>query len=112
MHIAQGIQKAINVNKLTRAGCTFVFWVADWFAQMNNKMDGDLEKIRTVFLCVLCSQNQVGQYFIEVWKACGMNMERVKFLWASDEINARFAIQTMCSLTFFNFHLRVVSHRE
>ena len=48
MHIAQGVQKAINVNKLTRAGCTFVFWVADWFAQLNNKMDGDLDKIRTV----------------------------------------------------------------
>ena len=32
MHIAQGIFKAINVNKCTRSGCTFTFWVADWFA--------------------------------------------------------------------------------
>ena len=78
MHIAQGVQKAVNVNKLTRAGCTFVFWVADWFAQLNNKMDGDLEKIKTV-----------GKYFIEVWKASGMEMGNVKFLWASEEINAR-----------------------
>lgn len=78
MHIAQGVLKAINVNKLTDAGCTFVFWVADWFAQLNNKMGGDLENIRTV-----------GKYFIEVWKACGMNMEKVEFKWASDEINAR-----------------------
>lgn len=78
MHIAQGIQKSINVNKLTKAGCTFVFWVADWFAQLNNKMAGDLKKIRVV-----------GQYFIEVWKACGMDMEHVNFLWASDEINKR-----------------------
>lgn len=78
MHIAQGIQKSINVNKLTDAGCTFVFWVADWFAQLNNKMGGDLKKIRVV-----------GQYFVEVWKACGMNMDNVKFLWASDEINKR-----------------------
>lgn len=76
MHIAQGIQKSINVNKLTKAGCTFVFWVADWFAQLNNKMGGDLKKIRVV-----------GQYFIEVWKASGMDMDHVKFLWASDEIN-------------------------
>ncbi|KAI0565374.1 Tyrosyl-tRNA synthetase [Gracilaria domingensis] len=78
MHIAQGIQKSINVNKLTDAGCEFVFWVADWFAQLNNKMGGDLKKIRVV-----------GEYFIEVWKACGMNMDHVKFLWASDEINKR-----------------------
>lgn len=76
MHIAQGIQKSVNVNKLTEAGCDFVFWVADWFAQLNNKMGGDLKKIRVV-----------GLYFIEVWKACGMNMDHVKFLWASEEIN-------------------------
>ena len=78
MHIAQGVQKAINVNKLTKAGCHFYFWVADWFAQLNNKMGGDLKKIRVV-----------GEYFIEVWKASGMNMENVTFLWASDEINKR-----------------------
>ncbi|GJQ13944.1 hypothetical protein GpartN1_g5735.t1 [Galdieria partita] len=76
MHIAQGIQKAINVNKLTSAGCTFKFWIADWFAQLNNKLGGDLKKIQTV-----------GEYFIQVWKACGMDMSRVKFLWASEEIN-------------------------
>lgn len=78
MHIAQGVLKAINVNKLTRAGCSFTFWIADWFAQLNHKMGGDLKKIHVV-----------GEYFIEVWKACGMDMEKVTFLWASDEINAR-----------------------
>lgn len=60
MHIAQGVLRAINVNKLTSTGCIFKFWVADWFAQLNNKMDGDLQKIRTV-----------GMYMIEIWKAIG-----------------------------------------
>lgn len=78
MHIAQGILKAINVNKLTRAGCVFKFWVADWFALMNDKMGGNLKHIRTV-----------GEYMIEVWKAAGMDMSNVEFLWASDEINRR-----------------------
>lgn len=77
MHIAQGIYKAILVNKLTSAGCVFKFWVADWFALLNNKMGGDLKKIKTV-----------GRYMIEVWKAAGMNMDNVEFLWASDEINS------------------------
>ena len=77
MHIAQGVLRAINVNKLTSTGCVFKFWVADWFAQLNNKMDGDLNKIKTV-----------GLYMIEIWKAIGMNMQNVQFLWASDEINA------------------------
>ena len=78
MHIAQGVLRAINVNKLTSTGCIFKFWVADWFAQMNNKMGGDLNKIRTV-----------GLYMIEIWKAIGMNMQNVRFLWCSDEINAK-----------------------
>lgn len=51
----QGVMKAINVNKLTSTGCTFKFWVADWFAQLNNKMGGDLKKIQTV-----------GKYMVEV----------------------------------------------
>ncbi|GET87170.1 tyrosyl-tRNA synthetase, putative [Leishmania tarentolae] len=75
MHIAQGIFKAVNVNKCTAAGCEFVFWVADWFALMNDKVGGELEKIRVV-----------GRYLIEVWKAAGMDMEKVLFLWSSDEI--------------------------
>lgn len=78
MHIAQGILRAINVNRLTKAGCVFYFWVADWFAQMNNKMGGDLEKIQIV-----------GRYFIEIWKAAGMDLKNVKFLWASEEINKK-----------------------
>ena len=75
LHIAQGIQKAINVNKITKAGGVFIFWIADWFAMMNHKMGGDLDKIKVM-----------GKYFIEVWKAVGMDMKNVKFLWASDEI--------------------------
>ena len=73
IHIAQGILKAINVNKMTRSGITFKMWVADWHAMANNKMGGDLEKIKIV-----------GKYFIEVWKASGMNMDMVEFHWASD----------------------------
>ena len=75
MHIAQGVFKAMNVNKCTSSGGTFVFWVADWFALMNDKMGGDLEKIRVV-----------GEYLQQVWKAAGMNLENVVFKWASEEI--------------------------
>ncbi|GMY30345.1 tyrosine--tRNA ligase 1, cytoplasmic, partial [Fagus crenata] len=75
-----GVMKAINVNKLTSAGCRVKIWIADWFAQLNNKLGGDLKKIETV-----------GQYFIEIWKAVGMDLEggKVEFLWSSKEINSR-----------------------
>jgi len=74
--LGQVFMKAHNVNQLTKCGCTFKFWIADYFTLLNNKMDSDMEKIRVV-----------GNYMIEVWKAAGMDMNRVEFLWASDEIN-------------------------
>ena len=76
MHIAQGLLRAINVNKMLASGCTFTMWVADWFAWANNKLGGDLDKIK------VC-----GEYMIEVWKACGMETDKVKFRWVSDCVN-------------------------
>ena len=73
MHIAQGILRTININKLIKAGIKFKMLVADWHAFANKKMGGDLEKIKTV-----------GKYFIEIWKASGLDMENVEFIWASD----------------------------
>jgi len=73
IHIAQGLLRAINVNKLISTGIKFRFWVADWFGMLNNKMGGDLKKIHTV-----------GEYFIEVWGACGMDLKNVEFIWTSE----------------------------
>ena len=73
IHIAQGLVRAINVNKMIKAGVKFRMWVADWHAMANNKMGGDLEKIKIV-----------GKYFIEVWRASGMDLSKVEFMWASD----------------------------
>ncbi|KAL7186090.1 hypothetical protein ACSBR2_027948 [Camellia fascicularis] len=69
-----------SVSKLTSAGCKVKIWIADWFAQLNNKMGGDLKKIQTV-----------GQYMIEIWKAVGLNLQgdKVEFLWSSKETNSR-----------------------
>ncbi|MBS3057800.1 MAG: tyrosine--tRNA ligase, partial [Candidatus Diapherotrites archaeon] len=38
LHIAQGILRTINVNKMLKAGVHFKMWVADWFGWMNNKI--------------------------------------------------------------------------
>ncbi|KAI3811262.1 hypothetical protein L1987_20981 [Smallanthus sonchifolius] len=80
MHIAQGVMKTLSVNKLVSVGCKVKIWIADWFAFLNDKMGGDLNKIQTV-----------GLYLIEIWKAAGMNLEggQVEFLWSSEEINSR-----------------------
>ncbi len=73
IHIAQGVLRAINVNKMLKAGCKFKIWVADWFAWMNNKLEGDMDKIRVS-----------GNYMVEVWKSTGMDTDNVEFLWAKD----------------------------
>ena len=76
LHIAQGIMRTINVNKMVKAGCHFKMWVADWFAWANNKLGGNLDNIQTA-----------GEYMIEVWKACGLDMSGVEFLWTSDHVS-------------------------
>lgn len=75
IHIAQGLMRAININKMTKAGCTFKMLVADWHAWLNNKFGGDLDKIHTA-----------GEYFKEVWKSCGMDMDKVKFINCSEYV--------------------------
>jgi len=75
MHVAQGILRTININKMIQAGVRFKVLVADWFAWMNNKLDGDLGKIRTT-----------GKYLIEVWGACGMKTENIDFIWAKNVV--------------------------
>jgi len=73
IHVAQGILRAINVNKMTLAGVRFKMFVADWHAWANNKMGGDLEKIQAT-----------GRYIVEIWKATGMDLDHVQFVWASE----------------------------
>jgi len=74
-HIAFGVLRAINVQDMIDAGVHFKLYVADWFAWLNNKLGGDLDKIQ------LC-----GKYFVEVWKAAGIPMNKVTVEWTSNAI--------------------------
>jgi len=73
IHIAQGLLRAINVNKITRTGIRFKFLIADWHAAANKKFGGNLEIIK-----------RVGDFFIELWKVSGMDLTKVEFIYASD----------------------------
>jgi tyrosyl-tRNA synthetase len=72
-HLPFGVLRPILVEDLQKAGVKMKLWIADWFAWVNNKMGGDLSKIQ-----------DVGRYFIEVWKAAGVDMSKVEVLWTSD----------------------------
>jgi tyrosyl-tRNA synthetase len=73
MHVAQGILRAININKMVKAGIRFKMLVADWHGWANNKLGGDLDKIHVA-----------GDYMLEVWKAAGMDVEKVEFVRSTD----------------------------
>ena len=68
-----GLLRASNLKNLLKAGIRFKLYLADYFAFINNKLGGDIEKIRLA-----------GKYFIEVWKACGIDTKKVKVIWASE----------------------------
>lgn len=77
IHIAQGISKILAFNKLSDADVRCKIWLADWFAQLNDKLGGDIEIIR-----------KAARYMIHVWHAAGLS-PKVEFLFASEEINKR-----------------------
>ncbi|MDG6985736.1 MAG: tyrosine--tRNA ligase [Nitrososphaerota archaeon] len=72
-HLPFGVLRPILVDEMQRAGVRMKLWIADWFAWVNNKMGGDLAKIQ-----------EVGRYFVEVWKAAGVDMSKVDVLWTSE----------------------------
>ena len=75
-HLPFGVLRPILVDDMLRAGVRMKLWIADWFAWVNNKMGGDLQKIQ-----------EVGRYFVEVWKAAGVDMGKVEVLWTSEAAN-------------------------
>lgn len=78
-HLPFGIYRPLLLRDLSKARVTFKLWIADWFGWINNKMGGDLEKIQ-----------QVGKYFIEVWKAAGVDERYVKFVWTSENMDQEY----------------------
>jgi tyrosyl-tRNA synthetase len=97
IHIAQGLLRAININKMAKAGCKFKMLVADWHAWANNKMDGNLEHIQ-----------KVGKYLIEVWKACDMDLKNVEFVWANELMRDNEYMKTVMQVARNNTVKRII----
>ncbi|KAL6907862.1 hypothetical protein ACP4OV_002032 [Aristida adscensionis] len=74
--LTRGVGKVIHVKKMVTAGCRVKIVMADYFALLNKKMGGDLDVIRAV-----------GHNMMRTWKALGMDLDGVQFLWSSEEIS-------------------------
>ncbi len=69
-HLPVGIYRPLLLKNLINAGISFKLLLADSFAWINNKFGGDLDQIR-----------DAGRYFVEVWKASGVDMKKVEVVW-------------------------------
>jgi len=76
-HIPFGLLRAENLKVMLKAGVKFKLYLADYFAFINNKLGGNLKRIQ-----------RAGEYFIEMWKACGVDVSKVEIIWASDKMNS------------------------
>src|SRR3989344_8112574 len=75
LHLGSGVLRAIKIKDMFDAKVDFTLLLADWFAWINNKMGGDMELIKTA-----------GKYFVEGWKACGVDTKKVKIVLTSDVV--------------------------
>ena len=71
-HIATGLMRAEYGKDLIEAGIDFVVLIADWHAFLNNKLGGDIERIR-----------EAGKFFVKVWELLGW---KPRIIWASEAV--------------------------
>ena len=64
-----------KIKDFLDCGFDFTVLLADWHAYINDKLDGDIEKIK------LC-----GKYLEDCFAALGVDREKVKFVYASDYV--------------------------
>ena len=67
---------ANKIRDFIECGFEFYILLADWHAYINDKLGGDIEKIR------LC-----GRYMEDCFEAMGIKRNEVKFIYASDYVN-------------------------
>jgi len=65
-----------KIRDFIECGFDFTVLLADWHAYINDKLDGDIEKIK------LC-----GKYMEDCFAAMGVDKNKVKFVYASDYVN-------------------------
>jgi tyrosyl-tRNA synthetase len=65
-----------KINDFIRSDFDFIVLLADWHAYINDKLGGDIEKIK------LC-----GKYMEDCFAAMGVKTNKLKFIYASDYIN-------------------------
>ena len=77
IHIAQGIVRAINVNKMIKAGVKFRMWVADWHAMARYKFK-IVEEFQILIRHFLMKRKDVDVSQIKIIMAHSQNFRQCK----------------------------------
>ena len=73
MHLGMGLVCGSKIKDMVKAGFEFTIFLADWHSWINNKLGGDMDKIR------IC-----GEYFKHCFTAVGIKPDSVQYVWTSD----------------------------
>jgi tyrosyl-tRNA synthetase len=73
LHIGIGLVCSAKIKDMVNAGFDFTIFLADWHSWINNKLEGNMENIRTC-----------GEYLKQIFVALGLTPDKVEFRWASD----------------------------
>ncbi|MFH0835692.1 MAG: tyrosine--tRNA ligase [Candidatus Micrarchaeota archaeon] len=71
-HLPVGIYRPLLLKQLLSTGVSFTLYLADSFAWINEKAGGDLDNAK-----------KIGDYYLEVWRAAGLDLSKINVVWAS-----------------------------
>ncbi|MFH1520364.1 MAG: tyrosine--tRNA ligase [Candidatus Micrarchaeota archaeon] len=80
VHLGSGLCVGLKIKDLLKAGCKPTIWLADYHSWVNDKLGGDLEKIRAV----------AKGYFKHAFISLGLTEDQVDFSLATDLYNADY----------------------
>lgn len=78
MHAGTGLIVGKKMSDYVEAGFHFIIFLADWHGWINNKMDGDMDSIRSA-----------GEYFKDCFTALGLPPGKVEYIWTSDFVDSK-----------------------
>ncbi|NHK31223.1 MAG: tyrosine--tRNA ligase [Asgard group archaeon] len=76
LHVGNGLLCSMKMHDLVNAGVNMTIFLADWHSWVNNKLDGDLDKIKIA-----------GEYFKQGYIALGLTEDKVTYRWSSELVN-------------------------
>ena len=79
VHLGTGLICSYKMKDLIEAGCRFKIYLACWHAFINNKLGGDMEKIR-----------KAAEHFLHSWLACGVPQNKIEVIWPEEEYDISY----------------------